>query len=186
MRGRAVGDGCRRASQAAIGADTEAGHKLLSVSNPPSCSFDPVGNVDQSQEKFGSVIQLQSLERLHVGPGVLGNDWDMDIVDAPRHAPKDCVCDVDERAVVLTCARVVMPDRADMKAKLDLFRDRIGEPRNRLGHLFKSPMKNVMQRLIEILRPPKVLLVLRFHGDVELDREIFVRNGPRHFLDLEP
>ena len=184
MGDRGPCSGSRRPSQAAVGTHAKIGNVLLCIRDSPSRAFDPIFDIDQAQEALCVGLPLESPKRLHIDAGMLGDDRDVNVVDAPSNPLEDRVGNVDKHNVVLTCAWVMMPNRADVESKLDLFRNGIREPSDGLGHLLERPMEHVMKRLIEILRPSEVFLVLRLHGDIELDCEVLARDGPHDFLDF--
>jgi len=186
MGGRGPRSGGRRPSQAAVGTHAKIRNVLLCIGDSPSRTFDPIHDIDQAQEELCLRLPLEPPKRLHVDARMLGDDGDVNVVNAPSHPLEDRVGNVDEHGVVLPRAWVVMPNRADVESKLDPFRDGIREPGDGLGHLRERPMEHGMKRLVEILRPSKVFLVLGLHGDIELDREVLARDGPHDLLDFLP
>ena len=138
MGDRGPCSGSRRPSQAAVGTHAKIGNVLLCIGYSTSRAFYPIHDIDQAQEELCLGLPLEPSKRLHVDARMFGDDREMNVVDTTSHPLEDCVRDVDERHVVLTSARVMMPDRADVESKLNFFRDGIREPCDGLGHLLRA------------------------------------------------
>ena len=108
--------GSRRPSKAAVGTHAKIGNVLLCIGYSASRALDPIYDIDQAQEELGLKLPLEPSERLHVGSRMFRNDRKMNIIDTTCHSLENCVRDVDEVGIVLASARVMMPDRADVKA----------------------------------------------------------------------
>jgi hypothetical protein len=111
-------------------------------------------------------------------------DGDMNVADRATDALGNRIRDIDQRCIVLPDARIVMPNRADVQAELNLRGDSVGKPRDRLRHLLQRPMEYGVHRLIEIVWSPQVFFVLRLHGNIELDGEVIARHCLNDLFDL--
>src|SRR5689334_7372788 len=86
--------------------------------------------------------------------------------------------------VVLSLALVDVPDRAQMKAELDTWRNPIADRGDQRGLVLERPVDPLVNRHIEILRAPLVFLELDLKGKIDLYGEIVCRDRFHDRADL--
>jgi hypothetical protein len=94
------------------------------------CSLNTVVHVDDAEIELGFWMKLEPLQWREIGGIVLRDGRHVNIADRTVDLLRQSIAPVDMDVVVLTFALVDVPDRTQVKAQFDLWRNAIGDIRD--------------------------------------------------------
>src|SRR5580704_17409122 len=133
-------------SQSAESADAEICDRRSGRRNSAACTFKSGIHVDDAEKELRFRVKLEPPQR----GLMLRNRRHVNVADRAIDLTRQRVAPIDMDIVVLSLALVDVPDRTQVKAQLDVWRNAIADIGDEPGLVLQRPIDPLVNRHIEI------------------------------------